>query len=97
MFHNGVESLIIINVKTLHKPVKSPADLVPLKSPVSLKIVSEDPLVDDNIGVMGMWNQVPSFVGHEGGVLFLHSLPPMKIGEGGWNWYQNGKERVAAM
>jgi hypothetical protein len=83
--HNGAESLIIIDAGTLHEPAKNPAGLVPLEYPIGLELVLEDPLIGDNIGVAGARNQVPSVVGHESGVLFLHSCLPMRIGEGGPN------------
>jgi hypothetical protein len=83
--HNGAESLIIIDAGMLREPVKNQASLVPLECPISLELVLEYPLTGDNIGATGEWNQVPSAVGHESGVLFLHSRPPMRIGECGMN------------
>jgi hypothetical protein len=50
--HNGVESLIIIDTETLCEPVKN----IPIKCPVSLELVLEDPLAGDNIGAMGAQN-----------------------------------------
>jgi hypothetical protein len=83
--HNGAEALIIIDVGTLCEPAKNPSGLVPLRCSVGLELVLEDPLVSDNIGAAGAQNQVPSVVGHESGILFLHSCLPMRIGEGGPN------------
>jgi hypothetical protein len=80
--HNEAESLIIIDAGTLHEPSKNPAGLVPLECPVGLELVLEYPLIGDNIGIVGAQNQVPSVIGHESSVLFLHSHPPMKIDEG---------------
>jgi hypothetical protein len=80
-----VESLIIIDAGTLCESVKNSVSLVPLKCPVALELVLEYPLIDDNIGAAGAWNQVPSVIGHESGVLFLHNRPPIRIGEGGPN------------
>jgi hypothetical protein len=62
--------------------MKNLAGLIPLECPIGLELVLEDPLVGDNIGAAGAWNQVPSAVGHESGVLFLHSHPPMRNYEG---------------
>jgi hypothetical protein len=59
--------------------------LVSLECPADLELVFEDPLTGDNIGTAGSQNQVPSVIGHEGGILFLHSRPPMRIDEGGPN------------
>jgi hypothetical protein len=83
--HNGAESLVIIDIETLREPAKNPMGLVPLECPVGFELVLEDPLAYDNIGVTGVRNQVPSVVGHESSVFFLHSRPPMRIGEGGPN------------
>jgi hypothetical protein len=83
--HNGAESLIIINVGTLCEPTKNPAGLLTLECPISLEVVLEDPLAGDNIGATGAQNQVPSAVGHESGILFLHSCLPLRISEGGPN------------
>jgi hypothetical protein len=83
--HNGAESPIVIDVRTLREPVKNLAGLVSLECPISLEFVLEYPVVGDNIDAAVAQNQVPSAVGHEGGVLFLHSRPLMRIGEGGLN------------
>jgi hypothetical protein len=83
MLHNEAKSLIIINAKMLCEPAKNPTGLVPLKCPISLELVFKYPLVSDNIGATGAQNQVPSVVGHEGDILFLHSRPTMRIDEGG--------------
>jgi hypothetical protein len=83
--HNRVESLILINAWTLLEPVKNPTGLVPLECPIGLELVFEDPLVDDNICATGAWNQVPSTIGLEDGILFLCSRPLMRISKGGPN------------
>jgi hypothetical protein len=83
--HNGAECLITIDAGTLCELTKNLLSLVPLECPVGLELVSEDPLVYNNFGAVGAQNQVPSVVGHESGILFLHSRPPMRIGEGGLN------------
>jgi hypothetical protein len=83
--HNGTESLIIINTETLCELAKNPTCLVPLECPISFEHVLEYPLASDNIGTAGAQNQVTSAVGHEGGILFLHSRPPMRISEGSLN------------
>jgi hypothetical protein len=83
--HNLAKSLIIIDVRMLCEPTKNLASLVPPECLVGLEHVFEDPLVDDNISTTRARNQVPSAIGHEGGVLFLHSHPPMRINEGSSN------------
>jgi hypothetical protein len=83
--HNGAKNLIIIDIEMLCEPTENPAGLVPLECPVGLELVLEDSLAGDNIGAAGAQNEVPSFVGHESIILFLHSLLPMRIGEGGSN------------
>jgi hypothetical protein len=83
--HNGDKVFIIIDAGLLREPVKNPLSLVPLKCPIGLEIVLEDPLAGDNIGDTGEHCQVPSVVGHKSGVVFLHSCPPMSTGEGSLN------------
>jgi hypothetical protein len=83
--HNRAKGLIVIDAEMMREPVKNASSLAPLECPIGLELVLEDPLVRDNIGATGARNQVTSVVGHESGILFLHSHPPMRIGEGGPN------------
>jgi hypothetical protein len=69
----------------LREPTKNPSSLVPLECPIGLELVLEDSLASDSIGFAEARNQVPSVIGNESGILFLHSHPSMRIDEGGLN------------
>jgi hypothetical protein len=76
---------MIIEVGTLRELTKNSVGPVPFECPIGLELVLEYPLVGDNIDTTRARNQVSSVVGHEGGIFFLHSRPPIRIGEGGLN------------
>jgi hypothetical protein len=69
--HNRAESVIIIDAGAMCEPAKNPLGHVPLECPVSLELVLEYPLIGDNIGIVGAWNQFPSVVWYGGDVLFI--------------------------
>jgi len=48
--HLWVESLVVVDTRALSKAPENPVSLVPLKSAVSLALVSPDPLAGDDVG-----------------------------------------------
>jgi hypothetical protein len=78
-FYNQAEGLIIVNIRALSETPKDPTGLVAIKGSVSMELVSEDPLVSDNVGALRSGNQLPGPIADQGSVLFLHSCTPMGI------------------
>jgi hypothetical protein len=58
-FHNQVESLIVVNPGVLSETPEDPTSLVAIKGPIRAKLVCEDPLVSDDVGVTGLGDKLP--------------------------------------
>jgi len=52
---------------------------VPLKGPMSVELVLEDPLPDDLVGSGWTWNEVPSVVLQQSTMFLFYSSPPGRI------------------
>jgi hypothetical protein len=72
-FYNWAEGLVVVDSGALSETPKDPTSLVVIKGPVSTELVREDPLADDNIGVLRSGNQLPGSTADQGSVLFLYS------------------------
>jgi hypothetical protein len=59
---DGVEGLIVVNLRVLSEPPEDPTSLVSVKRAIRLQLVLEDPLVGDDIGPKRLRNQVPRVV-----------------------------------
>jgi hypothetical protein len=81
-FHNRAESLTVVDSGALSETPKDPTSLVAIESPVSVKLVCEDPFTSDDVGALRSWNKIPCPITHQGPVLILHSHAPIGIGEG---------------
>jgi hypothetical protein len=57
-----------------------------------VKLVLEDPLARDSVGMSGARNQVPSLVLEERCMLFLHSSPPVGIDKGTTEGLRNRRQ-----
>jgi hypothetical protein len=79
---NRAEGLGKVDARTLGEAAKNPTCLVTLQGTVGMELVLEDPLARDDVGMSRARDQVPSLVLEKGGVFFLHSSPPIGIGEG---------------
>jgi hypothetical protein len=80
-FYNQIESLIVVDSGALSETPKDLAGLVVIKGPVSVELVREDPLVNDNVGALRSGNKLPGPIAHQGSVLYLNSHTPMWIGK----------------
>lgn len=89
------DSLVEVNVGPLCEAAQNPTSFIPLQSPISLKLVFEDPLAKDHISPMWAWDKVSSVVLQEGSVFLLHSGPPIRIGKGTTKGLVHRRERRA--
>jgi hypothetical protein len=80
-FYNRAESLIVVDSGALSETLKDPTGLVAIKGPISMELVREDPLADDNVGALRLGNQLSDPIADQCFVLFLHSHTPMGIGK----------------
>jgi hypothetical protein len=78
-FHNWAEGLVVVDLGALRETLKDPTGLIAIKGPVSMELVRENPLADDNVGALRSGNQLPGPIADHGSVLFLHSRTPMEI------------------
>jgi hypothetical protein len=59
--------------------------LVPFQCIIRVELVLEDPLTGDNVGANMMRNKIPSVVGDQSSIFFLHGMAQAWVGEGGVN------------
>jgi hypothetical protein len=78
-FHNRAESLIVVDPRALSETPKDPASLVAIKGPVGTKLMREDPLVGDDVGVTRLGDKLPGLIAHQGPILVLHSCTPIGV------------------
>jgi hypothetical protein len=58
-FHNWVQSVIIVDPRTLSETLEDPTSLLAIKGPIDTKLVCEDPLASDDIGATGPGVKLP--------------------------------------
>jgi hypothetical protein len=56
--------------------------LVPFQGAVRVELVLEDPFVGDDVGANWMRDKIPSDVGDQGIIFFLHSTTPGWVSKG---------------
>jgi hypothetical protein len=78
-FHNRAESLIVVDPRALSETPKDPASLVAIKGPVGTKLMREDPLVGDDVGVTRLGDKLQGPIAHQGPILVLHSRTPIGV------------------
>jgi hypothetical protein len=61
-FDNRSKGVMEVNTFTLPETADHLARLVMIKSTIRMKLVLEDPLPGDNIGMSGTWNELPCVV-----------------------------------
>jgi hypothetical protein len=81
-----------VNARTLGETTKDPTSLVAFQRTIDVKLVLEDPLARDSVGMSGARNQVPSLVLEKRCMLFLHSSPPIGIDKGTMEGLQNRRQ-----
>jgi hypothetical protein len=79
------EGLIIVDAESLSEAAKNPASLVPFQGAIEIKLVHENPLASDDVGVNGARNKIPGVVGDQGSKFFFHGSTPIWIDEGSAN------------
>ena len=79
--HHRTERLSEVNTRPLGKATKNPACLVPLKGAIELKLVLENPLASDDVGLRRSRHEVPSVILQESTVFFFHSRSPIGVSE----------------
>jgi hypothetical protein len=57
-FYNWAQCLIVVDSGVLSETPKDPTGLVPIKGPVSMMFVCEDPLAGDYVGALRSGNQL---------------------------------------
>jgi hypothetical protein len=77
------EGLIIVDAEPLGKAAKDPTTLVPLHGAVGVELVLEDPFIGDDVGANRMRDKIPSIVGDQTIIFFLHVVVPGWIGKDG--------------
>jgi hypothetical protein len=58
-FYNWAQGLIVVDSGVLSETPKDPTGLVPIKGPISMMFVCEDPLAGDYVGALRSGNQLP--------------------------------------
>ncbi|XP_044356780.1 uncharacterized protein [Triticum aestivum] len=87
------EGLAVVHARMLMKAADDPPRLVAFQRAVSAEFVLEDPFAYDQVGARRTWNQLPSTVGDERGVLFAHGREPVQIADGDAHRAWHGRER----
>jgi hypothetical protein len=72
-FHNRAESLIVVDPRALSETPEDPTDFVAIKRPIDMKLVRENPIASDDVGVMGPGDKLPGPIAHQSPILVLHS------------------------
>jgi hypothetical protein len=80
---NWAESLIVVDVGPLGETVKNPTSLVSSQGAVGVELVLEDLFAGDDVGANRMRDKIPSVVGDQSIIFFLHGTTLGRVGEGG--------------
>jgi hypothetical protein len=67
--------------------------LVPFQGAIRVELVLEDPFVGDDVVDNRMREKVPSVVGGQSIIFFLHCTTPGRVGEGGMDGGGHRRER----
>jgi hypothetical protein len=78
-FYNRAEGLIVVDFGALSETLKDPTGLVAIKGPISMELVREDQLANDNVGALRSGNQLLGPIADQGSVFILHSRTPIGI------------------
>jgi hypothetical protein len=57
-------------------------NLVPFQGAVRVELVLEDSFAGDNVGANRTRDKIPSIVGNQSIIFFLHGTTPGRVGEG---------------
>jgi hypothetical protein len=79
---NWAESLIVVDAGTLGEAAKNPTSLVPFKGAIRVEHVLEDPFASDEVGANRMRDKIPSVVGDQNIIFFLHGTTSRRVSEG---------------
>jgi hypothetical protein len=100
-FHNRAKSFAVVDPWALSETPEDPASLVAIKGLIDTKLVREDPLASDDVGVTEPRDKLPGPIAHQGSVLILHSRMPIGVGKrsmyrgrdrGRCRWRRRGSE-----
>jgi hypothetical protein len=84
---------VLVDTGPLGEVVKDPMSLVPLQGAVRVELVLEDLFVGDDIGAKKTRNKIPSDVGDQSIIFFLHGMVSGQVGEGGVDGGGHRRER----
>ena len=73
---NWGEGLGEVDAGALAKTTNNPARLVPIESSIRMKLVLEDPLPGDDVGMARSRDELPCLVALQGVTLILHGREP---------------------
>jgi hypothetical protein len=59
--------------------VKDPASLIPFQGAIRIKLVLEDPFTGDDVGANKTRDKIPSVVGDQSIIFFLHGMTPRRV------------------
>jgi hypothetical protein len=90
---NRAENHIVVNAGPLGEAVKNPVSLVLFQATIGVELVPEDPFVGDDVGANKSRDKIPSIVGDQSIIFFLHGTTLGWVGEGGTNGGGHRRER----
>ena len=81
-FDNRGEGVGEVDAGTLMETTNDPACLVTVEGAIRMKLVLEDPLAGNDVGMAGSRNKLPRLVALQGVELILHGRKPQWVTEG---------------
>jgi hypothetical protein len=87
------EGLIVVDTGPLGEVVKDLMSLVPLQGAIRVELMFEDPFAGDDIRANRMRDDIPSVVGDESIIFFLHGTTPGWVDEGNADGGGHQRER----
>jgi hypothetical protein len=90
---NRAESLIVVDTRPLGEAAKTPTSLVSFQGAVRVKLVLEDPFAGDDVGANRTRDKIPSVVGDQSIIFFLHGMTLGWVGESGVDGGGHRRER----
>jgi hypothetical protein len=91
--NHRAEGLIVVDVGPLGEAMKVPMSLVSLQGSMGVELVIEDPFARDDVGTNRMKYGIPSIVGDQSIIFFLHGTVLGRVDEGGADGGGHRKER----
>jgi hypothetical protein len=83
LLDHWAEGLIVVNTGPLGEAMKDPMSLVLLQGVIRVELVLKDPFAGDDVGTNKTRDKIPSVVGDQSIIFFMHGTTPGRVGEGG--------------